>query len=254
MGEYRNPAREASVVRVTAPDWCQSAAMVDLRSRWAGVALLATGVIFGVASGQPTAAPAFEIPAGWLDLSPGGPPANRELLKPEVLAALQKEGVAAAAFKLPAADAPLTLTFNALVSPGMLRADEDTLSRVRASTLKNWQALTPSARIVAAGIVDVAKVKGLRVETALDARGTAVRQIVYWVPLGDRSTAMLSYSCSEAEAEAVREVFAASANGTRGAAAPGLLAGVAPTTSILRGLAVMGVLIGGWLLGRSRAR
>jgi len=136
----------------------------------------------------------------------------------------------------------------------MLRADEDTLSRVAQSTLRNWKAMTPDARLVGSELVDVAKVRGLRVETALAVQGTAVRQISYWVPLGDRSTAMLSYSCAEAESEALREVFAASANGTRGAAAPSVFAGVAPASSLERALAVVAVLIGGGLLGRSRTR
>lgn len=224
------------------------------RDRGALHYVLATVLILLLLKGfRPEPPVTFLVPEGWIDLSPGAPPGDAEALPEELRAEARSGKYAAVAFGPVESGQPYTQTFTAVVVPRLFRGESERAS-LEQEIVDGMRTLGATARPRHAAVQRVGGVDAIRLElrVTVDDVGVEGRRIFWAIPAG-RRTALLSYTCEESTCDRLLPILDASARGTSGVAAPGLLArwGVGRkveegATQILGGLALILVVVLRW--------
>jgi hypothetical protein len=157
---------------------------------WRGLLWLAPFMI--VLGGAPAAAEwGFQVPAGWVDLSPGKPAPPGMPAREVALA----RGCQAYAVDPASAGNGYSETMVARVLPAPMVADEAGIAPFLTSYAQGVHAATPEARVafVEQGIVEIQGVPAMRVVADLTGPRKKLRMLVYVLPGGD-STATIAYT------------------------------------------------------------
>jgi hypothetical protein len=218
------------------------ASEVTMRSGWLGVALL---LLAGPPAGAQVKAPpfTFQVPAGWVNLSPGAPEENFRGLPPALLAQARK--VHFMAMDMAGAHDGFAENVNANIVDCMGRFTPELMEKVAGMAPLEIQRLAPGSRvrIIEKGLVDLQGVKaGRMVFDCTLAGGPSMRQLQYHVP-GGRRCAILTFSSTPGEFSRYLPVFEAAARAIGGVAEPPAQAGFLARIgkSALRGALIGGI-------------
>jgi hypothetical protein len=186
----------------------------------------------------------FAVPTGWVDLSPGTPPANMSRVPADQRQAFA-EAVDSGKYPFIAADVDhaddgFTENVNATLLPGSETITPLLLDQIAVELEKglqvNGQSFRP--RVLEKAMVTIGGVRCGRYVNLLDVSGSRVQQIVYILP-GRTNRAILTYSTTPEQFVKYRPVFDGAALATQGIEEPAGSWGAAKRAG------VRGALVGG---------
>ncbi len=164
-----------------------------------------------------TAAPAssddlhFEIPPGWLDLSPGAPEKNFAGIPAEMARLARASRFAAAAFDLAGAQNGYASNFTDLVTDETTRIGESDVQKVADALVPETAKGQSSER----GRIQIGSVGCLRAVFDSDQQGHPLRHLVYVMPAGSR-TAILTFTARREAFDRYLAAFERVAHATQG--------------------------------------
>lgn len=163
----------------------------------------------------------FQVPPGWVDLSPGAPPKNFERLPPAVAAELRQGRYAAIAMDLDHAADGFAENFNALVEPGVEPITQPLLDQIAASMGSEIrrQAKDATLKVLERGTVSLHGITCGRMVSDVQMGAMHMRQLVYLLP-GEGNHAIVTYSATPATFAQYTPVFTAAIEATQGIVRP----------------------------------
>lgn len=162
----------------------------------------------------------FQIPAGWLDLSPGAPAANFAKCPPQFLPQTRMPEVVALAVDVDHAGA-FTMNLNVRTMPSGGVLDEAAVATIGRELERQFPLAIPGAkyRVLTHRVVHVQSVACGRCEGELTVGTSTVKQLLYVFPEGEQAS-LLTVSGDPAQYEKNIAEWDALAQATTGLAAP----------------------------------
>ena len=213
-----------------------------MRTTWLVVML---GLVAGRAAEAQVSVPpfTFQVPAGWVNLSPGAPETNFAGLPPAIVA--QARQLRFMAMDLAGAGDGFAENVNLQLVSCTGRFTPELMDQVASQAPAQIQRMAPGSRfqIIEKGVLSVGGVMAGRMVFDLDlAGGPSMRQLQYQLPAGSQC-AILTYSSTPGDFARYLPMFEAAARATTGLSEPPSRA--LGLFSRIGGAGLRGALIGG---------
>jgi hypothetical protein len=215
-------------------------------------ALLGLLMLAAPASARQPSRFTFEIPPGWADLADGASEDAKEKLNHGLVEASSRKDFLAFAADLEADENGRNSFLQAILLPGALAVNIETLPKIRDALRKRSEGEGLSIDMQSVEISRIGEVDVARARWTVHNEGGDEARLAYVIPGGDRA-ALLIYGCPVENFEKLRPLFQAAAERTKGAEAP-------PPPAIWGPLAINALKVGAVLavlaffLGKSRAK
>lgn len=159
----------------------------------------------------------FQIPEGWVDLSPGAPETNFAGFPPPLVKEAKSGKYRAMAFDVARATPEFATNLNALVLDGPASLDQDSLASFVKDFTDGSQQKGMKAIVTESALREVGGVTwAVLVRESISGR-LKVRQMTWFIPAGDRH-AVITYSAADDRFDEYRPVFEKAALATTGSA------------------------------------
>ena len=180
--------------------------------------LLAASVATAALAVAPESVFKFQVPTGWLDLSPGAPRDNFEQVAPEAAAIAQSGKFAAYAFDVAGATERFTANENVQVQQARIQIDQTTLPQIRAGMERAQSPTGPAVKVTDASLRKIGGFDVARLVLEMSVRGVEVRQIAYLIPAADQ-TATLTFTVERSRFDEYVDAIDIAAGKTEGVGA-----------------------------------
>ena len=159
----------------------------------------------------------FQIPEGWVDLSPGAPETNFAGFPPPLVKEAKSGKYAAMAFDVAHATPEFATNVNAIVMDGPASLDQESLAAFVKDFSDGSQGKGLKATVTESALREVGGVTWAVVVRQSISGRLKVRQMTWLIPAGKRH-AVITYSAADDRFEEYRPVFEKAALATTGSA------------------------------------
>jgi hypothetical protein len=179
----------------------------------------------------------FQVPPGWVDLSPGTPPESFAKLPPSLVKQIQAGNFVFYAADVAHADDGFMENVNASTFPGGEKITKKLLDTLMAQIGDDLTRNIPGAKltVLETRLVEIGGVTCGRIVALLDGPGVHAKQIQYVLP-GEHEAAIVTYTTVPEKFREYEPVFDAAAALTRGITEPRGVAEAAGRGALIGGI------------------